>query len=184
MSDTCPACGSDIWKRQTRSHWNNSSPSTGCGLSASAWRVGRMDSCRTFVLIRAKTYRTLLTRCGISGAGLKRLSITLPITNMYLLQSDHFPSTSPKVPLTRRIPTLADVLDCLASDANGYEDAKHVGCHENCNPFYNWAREYGYDPDSRKAEKMFRTIKRQAEQLKRTLGQDAYEELLYNTERL
>jgi hypothetical protein len=40
-------------------------------------------------------------------------------------------------------PTLADVLDCLAS-----------------------------------------AIKRQAEQLKRTLGQEAYEELLWNTERL
>jgi hypothetical protein len=72
-------------------------------------------------------------------------------------------------------PTLADVLDCLASDASGYENA--------CT-FEDWASEYGYETDSRKAEKTFRAIKRQAEQLKRTLGEDAYQELLYNTERM
>lgn len=71
-------------------------------------------------------------------------------------------------------PTLADVLDCLASDASGYD-----GC-----AFGDWASEYGYDTDSRKAEKIFRAIKRQAEQLKRTLGEEAYKELLWNTERL
>jgi hypothetical protein len=73
-------------------------------------------------------------------------------------------------------PTLADVLDCLASDASGYENA--------VNGAFEWASECGYDEDSRKAEKIFRAIKRQAEQLKRTLGQEAYEELLWNTERL
>ena len=72
-------------------------------------------------------------------------------------------------------PTLADVLDCLASDAGGYENARS---------FDDWAAEYGYDTDSRKAEKTFRAIKRQAEQLKRTIGAEAYEELLYKTERL
>lgn len=77
-------------------------------------------------------------------------------------------------------PTLADVLDCLASDASGYENAYGNGGTR----FEQWAEEYGYDTDSRKAEKTFRAIKRQAEQLKRTLGQEAYEELLWNTERL
>jgi hypothetical protein len=82
-------------------------------------------------------------------------------------------------------PTLADVLDCLASDASGYEDARYTReSHLNAPSFDAWASEYGYDTDSRKAEKTFRAIKRQAEQLKRTLGQEAYEELLYNTERL
>lgn len=71
-------------------------------------------------------------------------------------------------------PTLADVLDCLASDASSYD---------NAGTFEEWASEYGYDSDSRKAEKTYKAIKRQAEQLKRTLGQDAYEELLYKTER-
>ncbi len=72
-------------------------------------------------------------------------------------------------------PTASDVLDCLASDACGYD---------NASSFEEWAREYGYDADSRKAEKIFRTVKRQAEQLKRVLGSEAYETLLYKTERL
>ena len=42
-------------------------------------------------------------------------------------------------------PTTADVLDCLASDASGFENARS---------FEEWASEYGYDVDSRKA---FRT---------------------------
>jgi hypothetical protein len=82
-------------------------------------------------------------------------------------------------------PTLAEVLDCLASDASGYEQAKDVAranIHEDVT-FDNWASEYGYDTDSRKAEKTFRTVKRQAEQLKRTLGEAAYKELLWETER-
>lgn len=83
-------------------------------------------------------------------------------------------------------PTLADVLDCLASDASGYENAKPRNHSERPDSaaFLNWASDYGYDPDSRKAEKTFRAIKRQSEQLKRTIGQAAYEELLYNVERL
>lgn len=72
-------------------------------------------------------------------------------------------------------PTLADVLDCLASDASGYDNAKS---------FEDWASEYGYDTDSRSAEKIYKTVKRQAEQLKRVLGAEAFEELLYKTERL
>ena len=72
-------------------------------------------------------------------------------------------------------PGLDDVLDCLASDASGYENAQS---------FEDWANEYGYDADSRKAEKTYRTIKRQAEQLKRTIGDEAYNTLLWDTERL
>lgn len=84
-------------------------------------------------------------------------------------------------------PTLADVLDCLAGDAWRFEDV----CYPSpvLDPmakkaFENWANEYGYDTDSRKAEKTFKAIKRQSEQMKRTLGTEAYEELLYNTERI
>jgi hypothetical protein len=72
-------------------------------------------------------------------------------------------------------PTLADVLDCLASDASGYENSKD---------FESWASEYGYDADSRSAEKIYRAVKRQSEQLKRTVGDEAYQELLWETERL
>lgn len=72
-------------------------------------------------------------------------------------------------------PKTADVLNCIASDAAGYENAQS---------FEDWASEYGYDTDSRKAEKIYRAVKRQAEQIKRTIGEDAYQELLWNTEGL
>ena len=71
-------------------------------------------------------------------------------------------------------PTAVDVLDCLASDAVGVE---------NAHDFEDWCREYGYDIDSRKAERTFKTIERQADGLKRVLGPEAYKTLLYNTER-
>lgn len=71
-------------------------------------------------------------------------------------------------------PAVDDVLDCLASDASGVENARS---------FEEWASEYGYDTDSRKAEKTFKTIEKQAEKLRNLLGSDLYEELLWNTER-
>ena len=72
-------------------------------------------------------------------------------------------------------PKLADVLDCLASDASGVE---------NCaGKFDDWCGEYGYDTDSRKAERTFNICKRQAANLKRLLGPSAYETLLWNVER-
>src|SRR5262245_1458008 len=43
-------------------------------------------------------------------------------------------------PAISREPTLADVLDCLASDASGFE---------NAGDFTSWCSEYGYDSDSR-----------------------------------
>ena len=72
-------------------------------------------------------------------------------------------------------PTLAGVLDCLASDASGVDNAQS---------FEDWASEYGYDTDSRKAEKIYNICVQQAQELKALLGQDAYDQLLYETERL
>lgn len=72
-------------------------------------------------------------------------------------------------------PTLAEALDCLASDAAGVEHARS---------FEEWAEEYGYDTDSRKAEKTYRLCVDQASELRALLGHDAYEMLLYHTERL
>lgn len=73
-------------------------------------------------------------------------------------------------------PSAEDVLNCLASDAAGYENARS---------FEDWCSEYGYDTDSRKAEKTFKTIERQATDLARLLGApSSYETLLWNTERL
>jgi len=74
-----------------------------------------------------------------------------------------------------KAPELAEVLDCLASDAAGYE---------NANGFEDWASEYGYDTDSRSAEKIWRAVQRESKQLKRVLGEEAYQQLLWNTARL
>ena len=72
-------------------------------------------------------------------------------------------------------PKLADVLDCLASDASTVE---------NCLSFDDFASEMGYDEDSRKAEKTFNKINEQVERLKTLLGEDAINELMYQVERL
>ena len=75
----------------------------------------------------------------------------------------------------KKSPTLAEVLDCLASDASGVDNARS---------FEDWASEYGYDTDSRKAERTYQICKKQAQELKALLGQDAYNQLLYSTEGL
>ena len=72
-------------------------------------------------------------------------------------------------------PTAADVLDCMASDSSTIENAQS---------FEDWASELGYDTDSRKAHRTYGVCKRQSERLKKFLGDEAYETLLWNTERL
>jgi hypothetical protein len=74
-----------------------------------------------------------------------------------------------------KYPELTEVLDCLASDAVSYEQA---------GAFEDWAEDFGYSSDSRAAEKIYRVVRRQAQQLKRLLGLAAYEQLLYSVERL
>ena len=74
-----------------------------------------------------------------------------------------------------KAPKVADVLDCLSSDASGFENARS---------FEDWCSEYGYDTDSRKAEKIFKTVEHQAKRLSNFLGPDAYQQLLWSVERL
>lgn len=70
-------------------------------------------------------------------------------------------------------PDFEDLLGCLASDAAGIE---------NNDSFEQWAGDYGYDTDSRKAEEIYNTCQEQAENLKSFLGPDAYHELLWDIE--
>jgi hypothetical protein len=72
-------------------------------------------------------------------------------------------------------PDIASVLDCLASDANGVDNARS---------FEDWAGDYGYDTDSRKAEKKYRACVSSRDKLKRFLGDALYQTLLYGTERM
>jgi hypothetical protein len=80
-------------------------------------------------------------------------------------------------PAISRKPEAADVLDCLASDAAEFENARS---------FEEWASEYGYDEDSRKAEKVYNAVERQTNLLRRFLSgtPGAFEDLLWRTERL
>jgi len=72
-------------------------------------------------------------------------------------------------------PKTEDVLNDLASDSSGIENARS---------FEDWAADYGYDTDSRKAEKIYNACMKQSEKLKSFLGDNLYQELLYNTESL
>ena len=71
-------------------------------------------------------------------------------------------------------PGVAEVLECLASDAAGIENSKD---------FADWCSEYGYSTDSRRAEKVYRQCERQAERLQKFLGPEHYNDLLWNIER-
>ncbi len=69
-------------------------------------------------------------------------------------------------------PAVDEVLDCLASDSASVDQ-----------PFEHWAADYGYDPDSRKALKIYQSCKRSKDQLLALFGADGLEELLYEVER-
>lgn len=72
-------------------------------------------------------------------------------------------------------PTAADVLDSLKTDA---------GTYENTRGFEDWCGEFGYDTDSRKAERIYRSIADDAHRLRVLLGDEAYRELLEDVEEL
>lgn len=72
-------------------------------------------------------------------------------------------------------PDVCSVLDCLASDASGFE---------NTGNYDDWCAEYGYEVDSRRAFRTYRAVERQAEKLEDFLGAELYQELLWQVERL
>ena len=70
-------------------------------------------------------------------------------------------------------PEVTEVLECLSSDSSGIE---------NGSGFEDWCGEYGYNSDSRKAHRIYKTCARQAARLRTFLGYDLYRQLLWNTE--
>ena len=66
-------------------------------------------------------------------------------------------------------PTAEEVLECLASDACGVD---------NSQTFEDWCSEYGYDTDSRRAERIYNACLKSTEKLRRFLG-DKFESLVY-----
>lgn len=72
-------------------------------------------------------------------------------------------------------PGADDVLNCLASDAASVESARD---------FAGWCSEFGSNKDSIRERRAFRACRRQVDKLMRLLGEEVYEELLFETERL
>lgn len=70
-------------------------------------------------------------------------------------------------------PTAHDVLSAVLSDASGVENAR--------GDFEEWAGEYGYETDSRSAERTYKQTVRQTEKLNVFLA-DKYETYLWETE--
>jgi hypothetical protein len=64
-------------------------------------------------------------------------------------------------------PTAIEVLGCLASDAQETDET-----------FEDWCGYYGYETDSRKAEKTYKAVKKSAADLKRFLGDGLFRALL------
>jgi hypothetical protein len=60
-------------------------------------------------------------------------------------------------------PETFDALHCILSDASGFE---------NSSGFEDWASDYGYDTDSRKAERIYRSVEVVYTNVKRLLGDD------------
>lgn len=67
-------------------------------------------------------------------------------------------------------PVIKDLLHSLSMDARGVEDHR---------TFEDWAREYDYDIDSRKAEKTYNLIRTIANSLKKFLGDELYQEFMW-----
>lgn len=110
-------------------------------------------------------------------------SVLPSITTYFSMGSGHARRKYPKQrvdgplhnPLVFPNPTVEQVLDCLASDASGYENAGN---------FDDWCSEYGYDADSRKAERTYNLIAEESKKLRQFLGNEAFQELINETERL
>jgi len=66
-------------------------------------------------------------------------------------------------------PQLYDVMGCLASDASTSEAS---------DTFDEWCDNFGYDTDSRQAERIYNQCRKQSADLKTFLGGDLYTELL------
>ena len=66
------------------------------------------------------------------------------------------------------------VLDAIASDSASVDNSRG---------FEDWCSDFGYETDSRKAERIFKACEHQAKRLRSFLGDGLYKQLLYDTER-
>lgn len=108
-------------------------------------------------------WKVVLTRRRSYGGGDRSGQIIAKMTTYFSMGMGHH----------GKEPKAADVLDCLASDSASVDQQEFEG----------WANDLGYDSDSRQAEKIYKACEHGAARLKRFLGEDLYQTLLYGTER-
>jgi hypothetical protein len=60
-------------------------------------------------------------------------------------------------------PSIEDVVNCVLLDVAGYLNARS---------FEDWAAEYGYDTDSRRAQKVYKAVGKQAVGMRQLIGAD------------
>lgn len=65
-----------------------------------------------------------------------------------------------------------EILSCFALDSSGIE---------NAGDYEDWLSEFGYE-DNASGRKLYNTCLKQSERVKRWLGDDLYEELLWDTD--
>lgn len=70
-------------------------------------------------------------------------------------------------------PKAEDVLNCLASDASSVQNAG----------FEEWCGDMGYELDSRRSERTYKAVEHGTKRLLAFLGEEAFETLLWVTER-
>lgn len=66
-------------------------------------------------------------------------------------------------PAIQNEPSAADVIACLLMDVEGIKSS---------GGFEEWARDLGYDPDSRRAKGIYNACRNQVEKVERLLGED------------
>jgi hypothetical protein len=72
-------------------------------------------------------------------------------------------------------PEILEVLDAIAAEAAVVDEA---------DGYEPWALEMGFNPDSRHDERVYRSVRRRARLLRGLVGDERYEQLLWDTERL
>ena len=70
-------------------------------------------------------------------------------------------------------PTVAEVLECISADSTSVENARD---------FSEWCNEYGFDTADRSHRPIYTQCQKQAARLRKFLGEDAYETLLWHTQ--
>lgn len=140
-----------------------------------AQRIGQVQTLEKFL-----TGSDLAMRCRkVDPNGSHRLLITAPWAP-HQYRCELYGSNGDR-PVTTIVgsddgpPEMPDVLDEVAAEAAVVETAR---CFEE------WAIQMGFDPDSRYAERVYRSWRKRTSNLRKLLGDEHYERLLWGTERL